>query len=399
MQDEFEKNGQVSEEQGTPQPTQPEAAPTHTQETVPLTIPEAVPMSVPMAIPEPVQGQPNTGGAFVPPSTPTGGPSKKDGSLARGFGRLLGKAIALFKKLASTKNGRIGLGVAAALLAIFMLFSTHVICFHDWQEATCTTPQTCSICHRTQGDALGHDWQEATCTEAKTCARCGATDGEPLGHEPGTWKVVKEATCTAEGEESTKCARCGAEMTQPIPMAEHEFGEWETTKEASCSEPGERQRKCKNCDEVETEAIDMLEHTPGEWEVIKDVSITSSGNVVPGKRARVCTVCGAELETEEFTIEVTMSQKNALQAAASYLSWAGFSYSRLVEQLEFEGFSHEDAIFAADHCGADWNEQAAVSAESYMSWASFSRERLIEQLMFEGFTREQAEYGAKAVGY
>ena len=94
-----------------------------------------------------------------------------------------------------------------------------------------------------------------------------------------------------------------------------------------------------------------------------------------------------------------VTQKNALQTAASYLSWAGFSYSRLVEQLEFEGFSHEDAIFAADHCGADWNEQAAVSAESYMSWASFSRERLIEQLMFEGFTREQAEYGAKAVGY
>ena len=97
MQDEFDKNDQVGEEQGTPQPTQPEvvpapepdAAPAPTQETVPLTIPEAVPMPVPMAIPEPVQGQPNMGGAFVPPSTPTGGPSKKDGSLARGFGRLV----------------------------------------------------------------------------------------------------------------------------------------------------------------------------------------------------------------------------------------------------------------------------------------------------------------------
>ena len=71
----------------------------------------------------------------------------------------------------------------------------------------------------------------------------------------------------------------------------------------------------------------------------------------------------------------------------------------MVEQLEFEGFTHEQAVYGVDRCGADWNEQAALKAESYMGITSFSRERLIDQLEFEGFTYDQALYGVKAVGY
>ena len=44
-----------------------------------------------------------------------------------------------------------------------------VVCDHEWTEATCTTPKTCSICGVTEGEALGHDWKDATCTEPKTC--------------------------------------------------------------------------------------------------------------------------------------------------------------------------------------------------------------------------------------
>ena len=143
----------------------------------------------------------------------------------------------------------------------------------------------------------------------------------------------------------------------------------------------------------------MLDHTPGDWEVVDNVSVTSAGDVLPGTRVRSCTVCGTQLETQQFTLDITMSQKNALKTAASYLSWSGFSYKRLIEQLEFEGFSNADATFAADYCGADWYAQAEKSAESYMSWSSFSRERLIEQLEYEGFTHDQAVHGAESVGY
>ena len=38
-------------------------------------------------------------------------------------------------------------------------------------------------------------------------------------------------------------------------------------------------------------------------------------------------------------------------------------------------------------------------AKSYLDFSSFSRDGLIEQLEYEGFTAEQAEYGATAVGY
>lgn len=97
--------------------------------------------------------------------------------------------------------------------------------------------------------------------------------------------------------------------------------------------------------------------------------------------------------------ETSLGQDNALQAAKDYLDILSFSYSGLVDQLEYEGYTHEEAVYAADNCGADWNQQAALQAESYLDIMSFSRQELIEQLEYDGFTSEQAEYGVKAVGY
>ena len=95
----------------------------------------------------------------------------------------------------------------------------------------------------------------------------------------------------------------------------------------------------------------------------------------------------------------TMGQKNALSSAKNYLKFMAFSYAGLIEQLEYEGYSAEDATWAADNCEADWSEQAAKSAENYLNFMSFSRDGLIEQLEYEGFTPEEAEYGVTAVGY
>lgn len=101
----------------------------------------------------------------------------------------------------------------------------------------------------------------------------------------------------------------------------------------------------------------------------------------------------------EVIDDLTVGQSNALKQAKSYLDFSAFSYQRLIEQLEYEQYSHEDAVFAADNCGADWNEQAVKQAKSYLEFSSFSKERLIEQLEYEGFTHEQAVYGAEANGY
>lgn len=96
---------------------------------------------------------------------------------------------------------------------------------------------------------------------------------------------------------------------------------------------------------------------------------------------------------------LTLGQKNAIGSAQSYLSFSGFSRSGLIKQLEYEGYSTEDATFAVDYLNIDWNEQAVKSAESYLSFSSFSRQGLIDQLEYEGFTHEQAVYAVGQVGY
>jgi hypothetical protein len=97
--------------------------------------------------------------------------------------------------------------------------------------------------------------------------------------------------------------------------------------------------------------------------------------------------------------DASMGELNALEKALSYLNYTSFSRSGLIDQLEYEGFSTEEATYGVDNCGADWNEQAAKKAQSYLDYSSFSRQGLIDQLVFEGFTQEQAEYGVSAVGY
>ena len=107
----------------------------------------------------------------------------------------------------------------------------------------------------------------------------------------------------------------------------------------------------------------------------------------------------AAAEQAEAERKASLGRQNALSKANSYLRSSSFSYTRLIGQLEYEGFTNEQAVYAVDNCGADWNEQAALKAKSYMRSSSFSRQRLIEQLLYEGFSQDQAIYGVTSVGY
>lgn len=95
----------------------------------------------------------------------------------------------------------------------------------------------------------------------------------------------------------------------------------------------------------------------------------------------------------------TTGERNALDTAKSYLKYSAFSYTGLIDQLEFEGYSTSEAKYGADNCGADWNEQAVKCAKSYLDTMPFSKQGLIEQLEYEGFTHEQAIYGVEHNGY
>ena len=95
----------------------------------------------------------------------------------------------------------------------------------------------------------------------------------------------------------------------------------------------------------------------------------------------------------------SLAQQNSIRQAQSYLKYTGFSRPGLIGQLEYEGFSTDEATFGADNAGADWNAEAAESAADYLAYTSFSRDGLYEQLAYEGFSDAEILFGLAAVGY
>lgn len=101
---------------------------------------------------------------------------------------------------------------------------------HEWAEADCTSPKTCTKCEKTEGEALGHTWAEADCTTPKTCTVCAATEGEALGH---TWA---EADCATP----KTCTVCAATEGEPLAhQVKWNFNREEKTMNGDCSACGE----------------------------------------------------------------------------------------------------------------------------------------------------------------
>ena len=124
---------------------------------------------------------------------------------------------------------------------------TREVSAHQWNDATCTTLKTCTVCQATEGEMLPHNWEDATCITAKTCKTCGTTEGEPLGHKPAEddGDCGTDVLCTVCGAVTTParlehiahandgdcttpitCTECGWLMK---PAQEHNFnGDWKT---------------------------------------------------------------------------------------------------------------------------------------------------------------------------
>ncbi|WP_294753285.1 Ltp family lipoprotein [uncultured Ruminococcus sp.] len=94
----------------------------------------------------------------------------------------------------------------------------------------------------------------------------------------------------------------------------------------------------------------------------------------------------------EVDSSLTQGQKNALRSAKNYISIMDFSRDGLIDQLQYEGYSYDDATYAADNCSANWSAEALESAKNYIKHDSFSYNGLIEQLEYEQYTYDQAVY-------
>lgn len=122
-------------------------------------------------------------------------------------------------------------GIIGLLLVVFAIGGLtscgfNEECPHQWgmwtttKKATCTADgikeRKCVDCGEVQSstiEAKGHDWDDATCTAPKTCSKCGATDGEPADHKFVLETVSNEAlkspaTCMSGAVYYKSCA-CG----------------------------------------------------------------------------------------------------------------------------------------------------------------------------------------------
>ena len=162
------------------------------------------------------------------------------------------------------------------------------------KAATCkavgSKKSTCSVCGFAETQEIpktDHDKKVTIEAESPTCTKQGKTAGkkcsvcgkitveqesvEALGHSLGAYKITKEPTCTAQGEETATCTRCTYSKTQSVARIAHT----EVTVKATaptCTKQGKTAgKKCSVCGKitVEQESVEALGHELGEYEITK----------------------------------------------------------------------------------------------------------------------------------
>ena len=203
-------------------------------------------------------------------------------------------------------------------------------CEHEWTDATCTAPKTCSLCGATDGEAIGHTEETvagkaATCTEAgmtdgKKCSVCGVTTVEQtviaaLGHTEETIAGTP-ATCTEAGKtDGKKCTVCGVTTVEQTVIAAlgHKPGadDGDVTTPVKCANEG--------CDYVFVEAKDPI---------ILTIPAFENGAVVADKKNY------AIGDTVKLTVnpDFGYTQKLTLDGEPLMLDWNNNIYSFVVEK-------------------------------------------------------------------
>lgn len=138
----------------------------------------------------------------------------------------------------------------------------------------------CSVCHEQFNYKTlpigSHSYTKitvpSTCKvqgmEYDLCSACGAiADSKVLPFAAHNLiNHSKASTCKEQGYEYDICSACNTVFNRvELPLADHSWNSWKVTKEPSAEAEGEEQRRCSVCGDVETRAIEKLN-------VIKDES-------------------------------------------------------------------------------------------------------------------------------
>ena len=225
------------------------------------------------------------------------------------------------------------------ILACLLVF-TGCQCEHEWVEADCVTPKTCSLCEEVEGAPLGHTWEAATCDTAKTCETCGETEGEALDH---SWV---EASCEAP----KTCERC--KLTEGEALGH-------TWVEATTEAP----KTCETCALTEGERIITDERFTtaaasdlfGKWEMQLELPAADMG--MEGLVESVPVIYTFEFgNAGDLTMELRFVDQQALLTAL-----VAATTEQVFVEAEAEGISREEMDQAfVDEYGMTVEEYATV---------------------------------------
>lgn len=219
---------------------------------------------------------------------------------------------------------------------------------HEWGEWKITLAQTCTtdgkeerICSKCSEKeertlkATGHK-SETVGAKAPTCKEDGYTGNEVCkvchetlnkgttipktdSHEWGKWTIKRESTCTEKGEQSRKCAVCGEEEIESLPLAKHTWDNGKVTKAPSYTKVGVKTWTCKKCGKTKTTTLAKLPMPKAGTKVIvggNQYIVTKVGSEVrfskANAKARAITV-PSTIKAKGITYKVTSIGTNAFK--------------------------------------------------------------------------------------
>ena len=219
---------------------------------------------------------------------------------------------------------------------------------HEWGEWKTTLAQTCTtdgkeerICSKCSEKeertlkATGHK-SETVRVKAPTCKEDGYTGDEVCkvchetlnkgttihktdSHEWGKWTTVRESTCTEKGERSRKCAVCGEEEIESLPLAKHSWDNGKVTQAPSYTKVGVKTWTCKECGKTKTTTLAKLPMPKAGTKVTvggNQYTVTKVGSEVrfskANAKARAITV-PSTIKAKGITYKVTSIGTNAFK--------------------------------------------------------------------------------------
>ena len=219
---------------------------------------------------------------------------------------------------------------------------------HTGGTATCTKLAECSVCGKEYGKLGKHNWVNADCLNPKTCTICEETIGDALGHSVVS-DIAVAPTCETKGlTEGSHCFVCKETIVaqKEIPALGHTIVT-DTAVAPTCTETGLTEGShCSTCKEVfvAQEEVPALGHSyndkwssdkTGHWyecacgdEKDKDAHV-SSGPATE-ENAEICTVCEYVIAPELAHVHaynVEVENKNTLKEAPTCTLNAHYWYS------------------------------------------------------------------------